>query len=59
MWKEPPVVGASLLLIGYRQRREVQIFSKITSALLGCIWGEIFFFRKSYLRGVRGDEIRG
>ena len=58
MWKELPVVGASLLLIGYRQRREVQIFSKITSALLGCIWGEIFF-RKSYLRGVRGDEIRG
>ena len=56
MWKEPPVVGASLR---YRQRREVQIFSKITSALLGCIWGEIFFFENRILGVLEGDEIRG
>ena len=44
--------------LGIGKEGRFKFFSKITSALLGCIWGEIFF-RKSYLRGVRGDEIRG
>ena len=41
------------------QKREVQIFSKITPALLGCIWGEIFFFFENRILGVLGVRVIG